>query len=375
MSEQFEDIRPFNDDEYHQVVNELIQVEPLIKAIQYYLPSLTLDQVKEILNNFETIQEFQADMACRIVQSIIDMSMEGFSYEGVTDLDKSDAYLLMSNHRDIVLDSALVNYCLNDKNYNTCEIAIGSNLLAAPWIEKLVRLNKSFIVKRNIPKQEMLEASRKLSSYIDHALKVKKQSVWIAQREGRSKDGNDKTNPGLLKMFGLCAEGRLLDHLMSLNITPISISYELDPCDGLKIPELKAKSKGEEYVKGEGEDNLHMELGMNGKKGRTHVAFCGPINDRIAAFSHIKNKNELLKAVAEVINHEIYRNYKLWESNYIAYDLLHDSFKYRDKYNEEKLGIFQAYMNQKLSKFVGDDEAKRLFLTMYANPVINVETV
>lgn len=371
----FEDIRPFNDNEYSEVIEDLMKVEPLMNAVQFYMPEHNLDEIKAILRSFTSIHHFQSNMACRMVQGIIDHSMVSFSYEGVLDLDKGTSYMLMSNHRDIVLDSALVNYCLNDREYNTCEIAIGSNLLAEPWIKKLVRLNKSFIVKRNIPKQEMLEASKTLSAYIQHALFNKEQSVWIAQREGRAKDGDDKTNPGLLKMFGLSSEKDLLEYLISLNITPISISYELDPCDYLKIPELLSKTEGKVYEKKPGEDDHHMLLGMQGNKGRVHAKFGKPINDEIKKMNHIKNRNQLLKQVATVIDHSIYRDYKLWSTNYIAYDLLKENNKYDAHYtNEEKLQ-FINYVDDRLKDFSGNDAAKMIFLKMYANPVINREGV
>lgn len=371
MNYNFEDIRPYNDDEYHQIVNELLEVKTLQKAIAYYLPSLNFNQVKQLLNSFNTVQEFQSDMACRLVQGIINDSVDEFSYDGVLALDKADTYLLMSNHRDIVLDSAFINYCLNDRGRNTCEIAIGSNLLREPWVKKLVRLNKSFIVKRNVPKHDMLEASKTLSAYIKHALHTKKQSVWIAQREGRAKDGNDKTNPGLLKMFALTNEADLLDYLISLNITPISISYEKDPCDYLKIPELLAKDKGDKYEKVEGEDEKHMALGMRGDKGRVHVQFTKPINAELEEFRNIKNRNELLKNVAYLIDKSIYNNYKLWDTNYIAFDLLHNSNAYSDYYSDVSKNEFLTYMQEKLSVYNGNDKAIELFLKMYANPLIN----
>lgn len=371
MSYNFEDIRPYNDDEYNQVVNELLEVQPLKKAIQYYLPTLSFDEVKQLLNSFSTIQEFQSDMACRLVQAIIDDSITKFSYDGVLALDKDETYLLMSNHRDIVLDSALINYCLNNRERNTCEIAIGSNLLREPWVKKLVRLNKSFIVKRNVPKHDMLEASKTLSAYIKHALHDKKQSVWIAQREGRAKDGNDKTNPGLLKMFGLANEDDLLDYIISLNITPVSISYEKDPCDYLKIAELLAIQKGEKYEKIDGEDDMHMALGMRGDKGRVHVQFTKPINTEIEKLRSIKNRNELLKNVANIIDQNIYKYYKLWDTNYIAYDILNSTSKFIDKYTTESKNEFSVYMDERLKEFKGNDNARRILLSMYANPLIN----
>jgi len=369
----FADIRPYSDEEYHQIVKELFKVTPLMDVINAYLPELASGELENLLLSFKTINEFQAKMVCRVIDRVLEASVDNFSYTGLDKIVKDSSPLYLTNHRDIVLDSALVNYCLNDGGHNTSEIAIGSNLLSEDWIRKLVRVNKSFIVKRNIPKQEMLASSQKLSAYINHTLKKKKQSIWIAQREGRAKDGFDKTTPGLLKMFGMSAEGNLLEHLMSLNIIPVSISYELDPCDGLKLPELLKKGKGEEYVKAKGEDEMNMGLGIRGSKGNVHIQFGTSINDEIKGLRHIKNRNELLKNIAAIIDNEIYKNYRLWNSNYVAYDLLHTTTKYEDKYAERGKEKFESYMDEKLGDLKGNAEAKRIFLLMYANPVLNAE--
>ncbi len=369
----FEDIRPYNDNEYRKIIQELFEVEPLMATIDNYLEDLTMSEIKEMLLSFDSIQEFQSKMVCRFIAMILQRSVTNFSFDGLLNLNKEKSHLLISNHRDIVLDSALINYCLNEEGYNTSEIAIGSNLLSEDWIKKLVRINKSFIVKRNIPKEEMLPSSQNLSAYISHTLKDKEQSIWIAQREGRAKDGFDKTNPGLLKMFGMASEGNLLDHLISLNITPVSLAYELDPCDVFKVPELLKKAAGESYVKAKGEDEKNMLFGIQGNKGNVHIQFGSPINDKIKAFADIKNRNQLLKGVAEVIDKEIYQNYNLWNSNYVAYDLLHSSTKYVDKYDENGKEKFQDYMSEKLKDFVGNKEAQEIFLKMYANPTINAE--
>ncbi len=375
MAFDFEDIRSYDNDEYQQVVGDLTEVVPLMQAINNYLPQYSVEQIKEQLLSYRNCDEFQANRSCGIVQRIIDTTMNSFDYEGVLKLDKEETYLYISNHRDIILDSALINYCIHGRNYNFCEIAIGSNLVKESWVKKLVRLNKSFIVKRNVPKEEMLEASKTLSGYINHALKAKRNSVWIAQREGRAKDGDDKTNPALLKMFVLANDGDLLDYLVNMNITPVSISYELDPCDYLKIPELIKKSKGETYQKAPGEDNQHMLLGLNGNKGQVFIRFGQPINDKIKAFADIKNRNELLKTIAEEIDKEIYLNYQMWPSNYIAYDLLQQSNKYTAKYTNEEKQQFMNYMEERIAKLPPDEQNKHFFLTMYANPVINREKV
>lgn len=375
MGFDFEDIRSYNNDEYQQIIRDLLEVEPLMKAIQSYFPEASIDEIKNKMLSFETCDAFQADLSCAIVQRIIDKTMVTFDWDGIVKLDRDTPYLLISNHRDIILDSALINYCLLGRKYNFSEIAIGSNLVVQPWVKKLVRLNKSFIVKRNVPKEEMLEASKTLSAYIKHTLQNKKSSIWIAQREGRAKDGNDKTNPALLKMFGLANEGDLLDYLISMNITPVSISYELDPCDYLKVPELIKKSRGEVYQKSPGEDDQHMILGLQGNKGRVFARFGQPVNDKVEHLRSIKNRNELLKLFAEAIDKEIYANYHLWSTNYIAYDLLHSVKKYADQYTEEEKSNFISYMNDRLALLAEDDQNQHFFLTMYANPIINKESV
>jgi hypothetical protein len=369
----FEDIRPYNDDEYHQVVESLFKVTPLMDVVNAYLPELASGELEKILLSFKSINEFQSKMVCRVIDSVLTSSVKNFSYGGLDKIAKDSAPLFITNHRDIVLDSALINYCLNDGGHNTSEIAIGSNLLSEPWIKELVRINKSFIVKRNIPKQEMLASSQNLSAYINYTLKEKKQSIWIAQREGRAKDGFDKTAPGLLKMFGMASGGNILDHLISLNITPVSLAYELDPCAGLKVPELLKTTMGEEYVKAKGEDERSMGLGIRGDKGNVHIQFGTSINDKIKGLSHIKNRNELLKNIAAIIDKEIYQNYHLWNSNYVAYDLLHSSKKYVDKYDEGGKEKFEDYMNEKLGDLKGNAAAEKIFLLMYANPVLNSE--
>lgn len=367
----FENIRAYRDDEYQSIIKKLLEVEVLMETIHSYLPELTMDEIKEKLLSFSTIQQFQSEMVCWVIDRILTASSDGITFKGITELNPNISNLFISNHRDIVLDSALINYALNERKKNTSEIAIGSNLLSLPWVKDLVRLNKSFIVRRNVPKQEVIEASKNLSAYINYTLKEKKQDIWIAQREGRAKDGFDKTTPGLLKMFGMCSDGDLLTHLISLNITPVAISYEYDPCDYLKIPELLKKHQGEEYIKAPNEDNQHMVLGIKGYKGNIHIHFGRPINDEIEHLAHITNKNELLKQIAEIIDKRIYTNYHLFPTNYIAYDWLNESNTFENQYTKEEKTKFESYTVKRLENFKGNDLAKEIFLKMYANPVIN----
>ena len=371
----FEDIRPYNDVEYHQVINRLLAEDVFIKAIQVYYPELSFKEIKEKLLSFDLINDFQSEFVCNLIGRIIGHSVQKISFKGRESLINDKSYLYISNHRDIVLDSAFLNFGFNQVGLNISEIAIGSNLLTESWIEDLVRLNKSFIVKRNIPKQESLGASKTLSAYLHHTLKEKKKSIWIAQREGRAKDGFDKTNPGLLKMFGLSSTDQVLDSLISMNIRPVSISYEYDPCDHLKIPELIAKTKNEEYTKSDNEDNQHILIGVRGNKGNVNFTIGEGVNEKLEKLSFIKNRNELLKKVAFIIDEAIYKNYHLWNSNYVAYDLLNVSNKYVNKYDPDGKEKFINYLKEKLVDFSGNKLAEELFLKMYANPVINFEQI
>jgi hypothetical protein len=369
----FENIRSYNNNEYLPAMNRLLQEPVFLQAIDSYFPEYTIEELKEQLLSYRTINEFQSNFVCRFIYKIEKQSISQIAFKGLENINETKgAPLFISNHRDIVLDSALINFGLDKYKMNTCEIAIGSNLLNIPWVKDLVRLNKSFIVQRNVPKQEMLSSSIQLSSYIQHSLLENKQSVWIAQREGRAKDGNDKTNPGVLKMFALSSTINLIDFYKNMNITPVSISYEYDPCDELKIAELLAKEKGETYVKAPNEDVQHMVRGIQGQKGNIKITFANSINDRVEEFREITNRNEIIKRIAAIIDKEIYLNYHLWPTNYIAYDLLNNSVKFKSEYTEKQKEAFISYMNDKLRAVnQNNTDAERLFLSMYANPVKN----
>lgn len=341
-------------------------------AVASYFPSHSVQDIKSKLLSFTSIAAFQSDLVCEVVDRIIGASVDQFFFEGLEHVDQHSSHLFMSNHRDIVLDSAFLNYVLNKSGYNTSEIAIGSNLLHVPWVKDLVRLNKTFIVKRGVPKDQFLATSKNLSAYIAHTLTERKESIWIAQREGRAKDGFDKTNPGLLKMLTMGVETNdLLDYLIAMNILPVALSYEYDPCDAMKLPELIAKAKGAAYVKTSDEDLKHMATGIKEYKGNVKVNFGAAISEELKQLSGIKKRNELLQSVAAIIDNSIYKNYHLWPTNYLAHDLLHDSDVFSNKYNDHQKEKFNSYMASKLSDFSRDIMAKELWLTMYANPVVN----
>jgi hypothetical protein len=274
-----------------------------------------------------------------------------------------------------VLDASLLCSLLAANGYETAEIAIGDNLLLYPWIEHLVRLNKSFIVKRGVSMRQMLEVSVHLSKYIHYAVREKKESVWIAQREGRAKDSNDRTQESLLKMLAMAGGQDWLSNLKELNITPLAFSYEYDPCDYLKAIEFQQRRDNPDYKKSQDDDRLNMQTGILGYKGRFHVQFGQTINPSLDELDKNLPRNEMITAVASIIDKVIFRNYRFYSGNYIAYDRLWGNNRCVEHYTKEDVQTFDAYLNKQLEKIVLDNKdipfLTEKILEMYAYPVKN----
>jgi len=367
----FDDIRPYRDEEVQIKIKQLLQLTPFMDVMQKMMPALEKEQILHILNKVQSIKELQEGVIIPLLDTLIDKTIEEVKFSGLENLNKDQAYLFVSTHRDIVMDSAMMNYVLLNQGFETAEIAIGDNLMTIPWVVDVVKLNKTFIVKRNLPKEKRLEESYKLSAYIRDAVIHRKQSVWIAQRSGRSKDGNDTTNPGLIKMFQLSGGSSAYEDIKSLNICPVSIAYEYNPCDALFLPELIARSQELEFRKAKGEDVRHMSQGIQGYKGKVSIDFGRPLNQEINQFKHIKNKNDFFAHLAKWLDREIYLSYTLKDSNKAAYQLLNGekaSFDLKDT----QLNTFKSYIEQQLKCVSGDYEKnKRLLLKMYATIVEN----
>ncbi len=358
----FDDIRPYHDGEINQIVNKLInEVELLSSIAQFslpwinkYLPSLANFIVKMSLKyrlkHLQTVKDIQQEVA-KYLDKIVDDTTDGFSYDGIENIDRSKPSLFISNHRDIVLDVALINYALHQNDIDTVEAAVGDNLLHKRWVADLMRINKSFIVKRSEKnKRAMLLASKQLSAYIFHSLTTKKQNIWIAQKEGRAKDGIDKTNAALISMLLLNKEKELSisDYLTQLNIIPVAISYEFDPCDHDKAKELAEKAATGHYQKSENEDLKSITQGMLGQKGKVHLSFCQPI----------KGEFTDSKSIAAAIDEQIIKHYKLYDSNLSAYQQLTNNDG--DNSLTDKLSTRMRLLTK---------EQQHWLLTMYANPV------
>jgi len=359
----FDDIRPYRDDEVAAVIQRLINDQGLLASIASFkmprlykaLPQFCRTLVKWTLkfrsSKFHNIEEIQSEVA-KYLHHLVKKSTDGFTFHGLEKIDISKPMLFISNHRDIVLDVALINWALYKSNINTVEAAVGDNLLHQPWVADLMRINKSFIVKRSEKnKRAMLNASKQLSSYIHHTVHERQQNIWIAQREGRAKDGIDKTNSALISMLLLNKDKQtsIADYLAEINIVPVSISYEFDPCDRDKAIELAEREATGSYQKKENEDLNSITQGLIGKKGRVHVEFCHAIEGEFADS----------KAVAKAIDQEIISNYKLYDSNLTAYAQLNQQADIKQNVLEQ--------LNHRMTELT--QEQRHWLLTMYANPV------
>lgn len=368
----FDAIRPYNDNEVVEVIGRLINEDAFIRFAQQLFPGFSKEMIVKALSEVKSVNEFQSKFIVRLAQYIIDHTTKGITIQGLDHLNPKESYLFISDHRDIILDSALLNVMLHNNGFETTEIAIGSNLLIQPWITDLVKLNKSFVVQRNVSVRQKLTSSKLLSSYIQYALNIKKSSIWIAQREGRTKDGDDRTQLSLLKMLQMSTDQKFSEHFKNLRIVPVAISYEYEPCDAMKTLELHLKETDEGYKKTPKDDLRSMIKGMTNEKGRVHFAIGKPICEMLDVIEEMDDSRDKFKALAELIDYRIHKNFKLWPDNYIAYDIINNTNEFADKYSDEEKELFLKHMEKKLGTIEGDKERlNQIFFEIYANPVKN----
>ena len=371
---EYDEIRPYLPEELPQVFEELIADPEFQAAMGYAFQGMPFEQIAAAMRASKTNLEFQKALVYPFIKGVIQKLSSGItmSYDNKEHMAKS---LCISNHRDIIMDSAFLCIVFVETVGNTVEIAIGDNLLIRPWIKKLVRVNRSFIVQRSASIREMLASSKRLSSYIHHTITERNQPIWIAQREGRAKDSNDRTQEGLIKMFSMYSGGDIIDALKVLNIAPTTISYEYDPCDYLKAKEFQQKRDNPEWKKSPMDDLINMKAGMFGYKGGIHYHIADCINEEIDAIDRSLGKNEKTAAVARIIDKHIHSNYKFWAINYYFYELMTGDTRYADKYTAEERARLDAYLQGQIEKIDlpdRDDEFCRgKILEMYANPVVN----
>lgn len=372
---EFDAIRAYEDRDLGATIKTLFADEAFRSVLQSLFPNQSLPLLEKQLSSYTSILEFQKKFIHGLVTQLIQKTGNGLTLDISALTNKEVPYTYISNHRDIILDSALLDILLIDAECpQTVEIAIGDNLLVYPWIKHLVRLNKAFIVQRSLSLREMLVASKLMSRYMHFVITQKKNPIWIAQREGRAKDGNDRTQEAVLKMIAMGGEGTATERLMAMHIVPLSISYEFDPCDFLKAKEFQMKRDNPAYKKTRADDLVNMQTGLFGYKGRVHYACAPCIDDWIATRKGLSNA-EFFAATARRLDEEIYRNYRLYPNNFVALDLLNNEKDYISHYSEEDKVQFEQYLQQQIDKIdlPNKDEAflRERLLEMYANPAKN----
>ena len=368
---KYDSIRFYDDDE----VNDRLKViahHPMFKSLTHFtFPDKTEEEILEILLSIHSIQEFHEKVIGQTMDRVLETSSEGLTVSGFEKLDPNTSYLYISNHRDILLDTSLLNVSLLQQKMVMTASAVGNNLVQKSFLLDLAKLNRNFIVKRDVSPRDLLLSSKLMSEYIQHLVKEENRSVWIAQREGRTKDGNDATHSGVLKMIAMANDnGNVLDYLKSLRIVPVSISYEYDPTDKLKMPQLMAQLQDIEYIKDKNEDFINLMSGVVGQKKRIHIHVGSVLDQELEDIkSETDNSAKQIQMLTKVIDKQIISNYKLWPTNYIAYDLLNETNAYSSLYNEQEKQLFLRRLEMRVGK--NNPVVVQKFLEMYANPVVN----
>ncbi len=368
----FDDIRPYDDGEVNHVLMSMMKEPIFHKLSKFIWPTITEEELLAKARKVKTSLDFQHEFMDQAIWTLVDRYSDGLTFSGFEKLDPKKSYLFVANHRDIVLDSAILQILLFKHGHQTSEITFGSNLMDDGFITHFGRLNRMFTVFREGTSKELYEISRKLSAYIRHTIIDKNTSVWIAQRNGRTKDGNDLTQSGLLKMMNISGIQSFHDNFRELNLTPLSISYEYDPCDNLKTQELYLSSLHSNYKKASGEDLNSILTGVTQSKGRIHLAVGDTFDKELDQIGVGINENEKFRMLTSMIDKQIYKNYKIWPVNFIAADLLDKSEKFNQHYTKTERDNFVSYIDKSVSKLEGErDSLEQLLVKLYANPLFN----
>lgn len=360
---QFDSIRPYISAELPNAISRLINTPIVFDAFKYYFPKVSFKEYTQMLSKIKTIEEFQEKIFYPITKHIFSNTTTEFSHSGLDKLNPKENYIFISNHQDIVIDPIAINYVLLKEQFNTTEIAIGNNLLIEPWITDIVKLNRCFVVKRDLNKRELLLFSKELSEYIHYSYIEKQNSIWIAQREGRAKDGNDKTNPAIIRMLAMACNNSFKKLIEMYKIVPVCFSYEYDACDSYKALDIlmdRPKTAKDDF------DNMHAGITKN--KGRIHVHFAEPI-------THSNNEMQAAN-IAQIIDKSIYCGYKLFENNYYAYDQITGKNDYLNKYTKNDVESFETYLENihKLVAQINKNDLKQFIYSKYAYPIKNKQT-
>jgi hypothetical protein len=373
---EFSDIQPYTDEEAVAALGQLAEHPAVNEISQIMFPDKPVTYLRDFLKNVKSIDDFQTNVMSKFVEYVLNTTCHNFSYDGIENVKKIDGKaLFMSNHRDIILDPAITQAVLWKNHLPMTEIAVGSNLLTNKVVEALIRSNRMIKVIRGISARKMYLSSQVLSKYIRNCITTGKNSVWIAQKEGRSKNGIDTTEQGLLKMLDMSGEKDFVSNFDELHIIPLSISYEYEPCDLFKARELSI-SKTQKYVKGSREDLVSIITGIRQNKGNVHLNFGAPLTrDEIKAAS-VCTGNDRYQSIRSAVDKRIIEGYKLWKTNYMGYDMANHSFKYTDQYTPEDLEEFTDYIEHQLDKLeagLNRSDVRDIFIHIYGNPVVSKE--
>jgi len=372
--DNFDDLRPYHDDEINPAMQRIADNPLISKVADFLYPDVQIADLKNMLRNITTIREFQKQVMHHAINKIIKKSITNFSFNGFENLEKDRAYIFISNHRDILLDSALLQIALDENGFNTSEITFGSNLMVSDFVVDIGKSNKMFKVIRGGTPRDFYKNSLRLSQYIRHAITEKNESIWIAQRNGRTKDGNDKTDQGIIKMFAMSSDKVLNENILELNIAPMVISYEWETCDAAKLKELYV-SRTQKYVKAPGEDLNSILTGITQFKGNVHIEITQPLKDEELVGLKNMDKHEMYNYITNLINTRIHTNYKFWKTNYIAFDIENNSTEYLNKkYTKSDLESFVDRMENTINKIEGNkSDLKSIYLGIYSNPIKNIK--
>ena len=372
---EFESISPYTDAEAAEALSKLAEYPLLSHVSQQFFPEESPDFLKNLLKNIKTIDEFQVLVMQKFVRWVLEHTAKNFSYDGIANIDPNKKFLALSNHRDIILDPAITQLVLYANGIPMTEIAVGDNLITNKTIEYLIRSNRMIKVVRGIGARELYLCSQLLSKYIRLNITEQRSSIWLAQRQGRTKNGYDITEQGLLKMLDMRGTADFQTNFEELNIIPMSISYEYEPCDILKARELVISRKTK-YVKADGEDLNSIMVGIMSQKGNIHLNIGRPLTSEEIAEAAQCDKNDRYQQIRHAVDLRVIEGYKLWKNNYVAYDILNHSFKYSDMYNISDVEAFVVYMERQLNtveKEINREDLRRIFLEIYANPVVTKE--
>lgn len=376
--EEYNDIAPYGDTEFRHRMSEMVADPGLEHAVRYVMPDVDYPKFIEGLKSLTSAHDFQQRVMRPFIEMLAHRTTDGISASGIENVKSDETYTFITNHRDIVLDASFLNLCFMRADRPTSEVAIGNNLLIYDWITHLVKLNQSFIVKRDLKMIQALDAAKQLSGYIHYCVNEKKKSVWIAQREGRAKDSNDLTQESLVKMLGLGGGGTTLENLESVRLLPVAISYEYDPNDYLKAREFLLKRNDPAFKKSQRDDLFSMETGLLGHKGRVHFSIGECLTDRLSTVSRQADRSEVVKRTCGFIDNSIHRGYMIFPINYIAYDEISGEGRFREYYTADELKKVDDYIDMQLRKVdlpgLTDDDFKymrHMMLQMYANPLTN----